>query len=238
MIQKSIALSVLTGIMVASPLAAFADTAKPMIQDDAQFCSRLSEIQVHMNTKMEDRSEKRTTKQSERSEKVSTKRSDRDDRMTTKRAEGELKLDSKLQKALEAGNLTVEQKDQIRSAWIEKNSAVDSVIATARNEHDNLTAEQKVKFDALVATFTAAQNQAFTNATSACNKGVDSKTVATTFRSEMKSAHDAFAKGRVDMGLTAGAMKPARNEIRDNRKNSVDTERKGFRDFVRGVFGK
>lgn len=222
------------GLLVASPLAAFAkdgDVKTPKVNPGTNFCTTINSEDFKALTKFGDNLIKRDGRIEDRDTKIEDRRGMFDQKREDKKSEFENKQDERGLK-LEGKSLTDEQRAVLAAAQLAVQNAVDlknvdvaALVAEFRTNMDGIRSEHRSEIDALLGDVKVDIDAAITKAKADCAAGVAPETVKANFQASIKTTHEAFAADR--------------KVIQEQTKTEVKTEvesRKEDRSVVRESF--
>lgn len=249
--KSNIFKTILFGAVLASlalPASAFAEERKGPADGrpkQENFCARIAAFKSKTDEELYSREVKLKAARSERAAKSESKWKERDEKLSMKRDARHENIDEHYKK-IESRDLTDEQKVALETfksahatALAARKTAVDSAIATYRDDVENATGANKASIDSLIATFRAAVKAAHDKASADCQDSVDQAAVKETFIASIKAAKDAFAAGRKDLENRGDSIKPlieARNAAFKKAADDFKTAMEKARADLKAVF--
>jgi hypothetical protein len=192
--------------VMSTPLVTFATSQS---KSDASFCSQIDMRTGQATQKLDEKIQNFQTKKSTRFAQIATRRAEHDEARVTKQSASDTRHDTRYD-ALMAKATT----DAQRAAVVTFQTKTTQAIEVRRAAIDKAVKEYRLGVDALingkfgtldtaVTTLKSSIASAVAEAKSACTTGTDPATVAMTFKSRVKAAHDAFKANRSDAAIKA-----------------------------------
>ena len=201
------------------------------------FCSRISELTLKVDQRINDREAKLEKKHQENLDKFAVNKSERN----AKKEEGKDKRDANRQEhysALEAKATTDAQKQAlavfestVEAAITARQTTIDATIASFQADIKRAMDNRKVAVDAAVSEFKNAEDLAIDKAISDCASGIDQKTVRATFIASMKTARDKFQSNKQAIEKLRASFEP----LRATRKAAIDKAIQDFKIAIEGA---
>lgn len=221
--------------MMAAPFATFAATTTPVVQNGigANFCTNIDATGAKIISAIDTKSGTTNTRNAKRLATLSDARQKRDEALSTKRAEHDTALDAHYAALMKKASTSAQKaavttfKASTDAAIKARRDAIDVAIKTYRTGIDDLISKKFGTLNTDLATLKTSANAALTKAKSSCTAGTDSKTVYTTFRSDIRTARDAYKTTH-----TLTKIKEDIKVLSTSRKASVDAAIATFKDSM------
>lgn len=219
--------------MMAAPFATFAATTTPAVQNGvgANFCTTIDATGAKIISAIDTKSGTINSRSAKRLATLSDARQKRDETLSTKRAQRDTALNAHYTTLMKKANTDAQKaavttfKASTDAAIKARRDAIDAAIKIYRTGIDDLISKKFGTVSTDLATLKASANEALTKAKSSCTAGTDSKTVYTTFRSDIRTARDAYKTSH-----TLTKIKEDIKALSTTRKASVDTAISTFKD--------
>lgn len=213
--------------------------------DAKNFCANLTKIEAKVLTKQADIFDKREGKKTEKESEFEAKKSEHETKVATTRAARDAQFAARVAemktKMTKVSPATIDDfQNQMMAAIGEHRAQIDAEMQSFSKELGDAKLTKSAAFVAAMDTLKADVATAITKAKDSCAQpSADSVKIATTFKADMKAAHDKFKAVRAT--LKDGEVKQIREEHKGNVEE-IHTESKtkfeGIRDFFASLFGK
>ena len=205
-ITTSISSVALMGMLVATPFAAFAQSAdvsvKAKANANANFCTVINSDNFKALTNFDTRVTNLGDKRDTRDTKIDDNRTNRDQEIKDNETASQNKQDDRLAK-FGSLTLTAEQKAALDSAQLAVQASLDtkttditSLVAGFRANMDKIRAEHRTEIDGLLGSVKVDLDAAIAKAKADCAAGVAPETVKANFQASIQAMHDKFKNDR------------------------------------------
>lgn len=220
-----------TSMMLFSVISPTFALAEGMEKKATNFCDGLSILEAKNAKKIENKKNKIDIKREEKNlrmkdnwatfdAKREMNRSKEEANRTEKMAKKENKLDTDAEK-----EKMMAFKTSIENATQTRKEAVDSAVKAYRDGTEKIMKERKTMIDGITGAYKNAITEALAKAKADCASGIDSKTVATTFRTAQNVAKEKMKTDR----MTAEKISEEVKNLVEVRKQAVEKARTDFK---------